>query len=296
LTEAHAHREAQLDWERRMSRPAAAAAFAALVLGFAFQVLSASTVARTGGQRADLIKLDQNAGQLLAATVLQALSVFLVAAVLLYLLRAARFRRTEGVMPAVGPLVMLAPFLIAAGSILSTLEIVDIARDFTDSGPRTERRADALVEDRGAAPVFVTFAGNIALGFGFVVVSLSAMRVGLTTRFLGIIGVIVGALYVIPLLGGPIIIQIFWLGAIGAVFLGFWPGGRGEAWETGEPTPWPSAAELRRHAIREERERAEAGEQPRPAPQAAGESEAAPGKPEAPRHPASKKRRKKRRR
>ena len=40
----------------------------------------------------------------------------------------------------------------------------------------------------------------------------------------------------------PVIIQAFWLGALGLLFLGNWPGGRGPAWETGEADPWPSAA------------------------------------------------------
>jgi hypothetical protein len=41
------------------------------------------------------------------------------------------------------------------------------------------------------------------------------------------------------------VIQAFWLGAVGLLFLGRWPGGRGPAWETGEAEPWPSAAQRR---------------------------------------------------
>jgi hypothetical protein len=43
----------------------------------------------------------------------------------------------------------------------------------------------------------------------------------------------------------PEIIQAFWLGAVGALYLGNWPGGRGPAWETGHADPWPTAAERR---------------------------------------------------
>jgi hypothetical protein len=50
-------------------------------------------------------------------------------------------------------------------------------------------------------------------------------------------------LQLVPLV--PVILQAFWLGAVGALFLGNWPGGRGPAWESGEPDPWPSAAERR---------------------------------------------------
>jgi hypothetical protein len=63
---------------------------------------------------------------------------------------------------------------------------------------------------------------------------------------MAILGVIAGVLLVLQLVPlVPIVIQAFWLGAIGALFLGNWPGGRGPAWESGEPDPWPSAAERR---------------------------------------------------
>jgi hypothetical protein len=45
---------------------------------------------------------------------------------------------------------------------------------------------------------------------------------------------------------------MFWLGALGALFLGRWPGGRGPAWETGEAVPWPTMAETRERAIGEQ--------------------------------------------
>ncbi len=286
-----AEHQAQLDWERRFSRPVAAAAIASAFAGIAAQVASAGAQARTGGQRANLIKLDANTGAAVAGVVLYALSVLLVAVVLLYLLRAVKYRRQEANIPAVGPLIMLAPLLVAVGSILIQLDVNDIAKEFTDSGPQTERRADRLLEDRTAAPAFMGLAGNIALGFGFVVTCLNAMRSGLLTRFMGIIGVIVGALYVLPIPGAGMIVQTFWLGAMAAILFNVWPGGRGEAWETGEAGIWLSAAEQRRNEMRAEREREQGG---------APAVEPPPEEPEAPEersdHPVSKKRRKKRRR
>ena len=41
---------------------------------------------------------------------------------------------------------------------------------------------------------------------------------------------------------------MFWLGALGLLFIGRWAGGRGPAWETGTAEPWPSAAERRGEA------------------------------------------------
>src|SRR5436190_19613937 len=66
------------------------------------------------------------------------------------------------------------------------------------------------------------------------------MRAGLLSRFMGVLGLILGALFVLPLIASPII-RLFWLLALGALFINKWPGGRGPAWEAGEPVPWPSA-------------------------------------------------------
>ena len=90
---------------------------------------------------------------------------------------------------------------------------------------------------------------------------------------------------VFQLAGISTIVQAFWLGALGALFLGRWPGGRGPAWETGEAEPWPTAAAAR----------AASGDgTPEPAQEL--DPSAPPPEPEpVPERPASRKRRKKRR-
>jgi hypothetical protein len=79
----------------------------------------------------------------------------------------------------------------------------------------------------------------------FILVSLNAMRAGLLSRFMGVLGIIVGVLLVIPLQGDLPVVQVYFLAALAAMFLNQWPGGRGPAWDTGEAIPWPSAAEKR---------------------------------------------------
>ena len=77
-------------------------------------------------------------------------------------------------------------------------------------------------------------------------VGVNGMRVGLLSRFMGVLAIIVGALLVLPLIpGGQGVVQIFWTAALGALFLGRWPGGRGPAWESGMAEPWPTAADRR---------------------------------------------------
>ena len=125
---------------------------------------------------------------------------------------------------------------------------IDIATEFVDGEPirgeAGDERADQVSEDGQNVPTAVFgLLGSVLVAFLFVMLPLRARRVGLMSPFMGILGVIAGILLVLPLLPGvPVIIQAFWLGALGLLFLGNWPGGRGPAWETGEAVPWPSPA------------------------------------------------------
>ena len=76
-------------------------------------------------------------------------------------------------------------------------------------------------------------------------ICLNAMRIGLLTRFMGVLGIICGALIVLPLLSPLPIVQTFWLGALAALLAWRWPNGVPPAWTTGEAVPWPSQAKVR---------------------------------------------------
>ena len=333
--------EAQLEWERRNGRPAAAAAIGAIVLQVASFIIQAPALQDQPGRddpdrhSQTLIAFHDHAGQVMASQIVQAVSVFLVAGVLLYLFTATRHRRRE--LPAfLRWLLLIAPVLVLVGSILNSSDLKRVSDGYIESGGETrleaspsprdrqtaekrcvaardrspaakrdfdkrypkglaqceskraesikvdreDDRAEQLIEDeRKLLGGGLGFGGTFALAISFVLVSLNAMRAGLLSRFVGIIGVIVGGLMVLPLLpGGSSVIQVFWLGAVGALALNRYPGGRGPAWETGEADPWPTAAE-RRGLV----------EPPEPEPQAAPEPE-----PEA-KHPRSKKKKRKRR-
>jgi hypothetical protein len=104
--------------------------------------------------------------------------------------------------------------------------------------------ADKLLrDDVNPVAVGLSLAGSVGTAFMFVMLPLRARRAGLMSQFMAILGVAAGALMVLRLMPlVPEIVQAFWLGAVGALFLGKWPGGRGPAWETGRPDPWPGAA------------------------------------------------------
>jgi Domain of unknown function (DUF4386) len=253
--------EQQLEWERRTGRLAGAAAILTLILSVAFLALQGSALRDTveDSDRSLLAEVDANSGTLIGASAVQVVTQLLLIVVLVFLYRVTKYRRPET--PSVAmQLAIFGPLLYAVGSVLLQIDLLNVADDFV-SGERTEPRAERLMDDRSSVPVFVGLAGQLALAFAMVTIHVNAMRAGTLSRFVGIIGIILGVLFVVPFLG-PLVIQVFWLGALAAIFLNLWPGGRGPAWESGEAEPWPTAFERRQVAMRE----AEGGQPAEPEP------------------------------
>jgi hypothetical protein len=190
-----------------------------------------------------------------------------------YLFRAVRARRPEMQQ---FPLVLAAIGAVGFGLGRAVAEIARYvgAHNFVDSADKSNSAAaDALSPPAALIGQIVWQASALALGFAFVLIALNAMRVGLLTRFMGVLGIIVGVTFVLPL-DQQGIIRVFWLAALGALFMGRWPSGLPKAWTTGEAEPWPSQQQLReaRDAARAERD----GTESRPARTAAKSSAPAP--------------------
>lgn len=243
------NKQEQLAWEARWARPAALAAFLAGVFSLVQVALVQSAVEDRRGVEGlpDLyLSIDDNSGPFIAGAVVQALGALALMGVFLYLYRATAHRESQ--MPKwFIYFVFAGPILYALSSILGSFDQVDKASEFVDRGVFRGERGGDVAEDvqgdiNGVTAAFA-YAGTIAVAFLFVMLPLRARRVGLLSAFMGILGVICGALLVLPLL--PPIVQLFWLLAIAALFLGKWPGGRGPAWESGESEPWPSPAQRR---------------------------------------------------
>jgi hypothetical protein len=257
-------REEQLEWEARWSRPAAAAAAAAaffLVASFAYGV-SALGSGTARGERAQQLRIDEHASDLLVIAGLNGLAVLAMGGVLVYLYYPTRARRPE-LQKAALVLAIAGPILYMIVLIALNIARLDVASDFAALAPdqQTDRAAQRLEDESILSDVgLVGLAPSLAFGFSFVMISLGAMRAGLLSRFMGILGIIVGVLYVIPLLGGgPPIVTIFWTLALAVMFLDRWPNGRGPAWAAGEAIPWPSAMDQAKA-----RETAEHGQPPEP--------------------------------
>ena len=247
--------EAQLAWERRAGRPAAAAAIACAALPLASFIYLTSALAGDGDDKDSerLLRLDENSTELVVGGVIQAAGVALLPFVLLYLYRVVSHRRPE--LPrAVFPLAIAAPLLSAGILVALQLVQVDLAAVFADSRDHSEKHADDIWPgDTVLTLASVGFGVNLGVGFVYIMLSLHAMRAGLLSRFMGILGIIVGVLVVLPVFGsgGPPVVQVFWLGALAAMFLDRWPGGRGPAWDSGEQEPWPSRYEAAQAAVPE---------------------------------------------
>jgi MFS family permease len=304
--------EEVLAWEAEHRTRAAVAAFAAAALSI-FGVLL-TTVGQPGSNQFDdkiltvvdtmgrtaagerippgriaayTVEVGHSPGVLIFGAVLFGLGSVAIYFAMAYLFRAVKARKPEFQQFA---LIMAAIGAVGFGVGRAVSEIARYlgARDFVDAADHTNSAAsDALSPPASLIGQVVWQAAALALGFAFVLIALNAMRVGLLTRFMGVLGIIVGVTFVLPL-DQQGIIRVFWLGALGVLFLGRMPSGMPKAWTTGSAEPWPSQQQLReqREAARAEAA-AEGGE---PAPSRSSPTERTPPKapppaPPSPRRP-----------
>ena len=112
------------------------------------------------------------------------------------------------------------------------------------AGGGNQAASDALTGGSFFVAQIIWQLGAFAAGFGFVLLGLNAMRAGLLTRFMGVLAMIVGVTFILPI-DQQGVIRAFWLIALGFLLALKWPGGAPKAWLTGEAEPWPSATEQR---------------------------------------------------
>jgi hypothetical protein len=203
---------------------------------------------------------------LLAASLVAALGAVAMTFPLRYLAAAERARTTSAPSPVTGYLATYAPLVIAIFVPVFEISLIVGAHHYLSGSARTASAVSAATGGglRVALQLIVTI-GELALAAAFLLISMRAMRVGLLTRMLGIVGMISGVLFVIPLTPLPVV-QALWLVFVGAMFLGF--GGRAlpEAWTVLEARPWPSQPRKER-APRPQRTTRGARSAPAPVPE-----------------------------
>jgi MFS family permease len=242
---------------------------------------------------------DDNAFKLILVSVVLALAAAAIGLVLSHLYRSVKARREELPRYAVYAAVSGATLVAVAGLVQAAAVTVEASSFAGSSNQSPDAARDVLQGPVILASLLLRQVGVFALGFGFIVLALNGMRVGLLTRFMGVLGMIVGALFIIPLGSSLPIVQAFWLIALGAMFLGRWPSGLPPAWVTGEAQPWPTQQEIRE--ARMEKQAQKLGEEEEERPRRGRRQRAEPPETPAPELPArkphssSKKRKRKRR-
>jgi hypothetical protein len=234
-------KQAQLEWEARAGRLAAYAAWGAaalIIAAMAYRIAALPHGANDVKEFLPQVTAHKNA--FVVSGVLTALGMLAFIPTLWYLYQTTRFRRPE--LPPVTRILLFAgPILFAICAVWFQFRQAHAADQFAAGSLKTNKHAENLLRDATTIVAGLSLAASLATGLATVLISLNAMRAGLLSRFMGILGILLGGLFVLPLIASPII-QLFWLLALGALFMNRWPGaGRGPAWETGEPVPWPSA-------------------------------------------------------
>ena len=226
--------------ERPRNRRAGIAAALFVALSFAGLVLLLSTTTGTGADDAakrSLLEADDSAATLWLASGLRVVAMLLLIGVGLQLTALIR-ARTE--LPgALRVLVIVAPLWLIAAVVLGQLALLDAADAFTAGGPQTDDRAEDLLAEGGlqrASAVIGVFSG-VLFAAALTWLSLAMLRAGLLTTTLGYWGAGAGlASLLVPVAGQALVLG--WLGSVALLLLGWWPGGIGPAWSSGQAEPW----------------------------------------------------------
>jgi hypothetical protein len=206
------------------------------------------SIGRPGLRTEQILFIDDHALPQLVVAICQGISLALIGVLLVFLFDASVVRGAST--PRIARLLAI----IGAGagalaSIVLQIAVMISASDFASSSDHGTKAAhDALRGGGVVAASGIGLIGTLALAASFVLITLGGMRVGLLTRFLGVLGAIVGALILLgPLLGSPtFIVQAFWLAMVGVLLFGRWPGaGVPAAWAAGDARPWPTQQEIR---------------------------------------------------
>jgi hypothetical protein len=234
-------KQAQLEWEARAGKIAGAFAFLASALLVSGIVYRINALPHNADNARDfLIGVSTHKGAFVVSGVLGALAMLALIPPLAYLYRATRFRRPQ--LPPVALVLAIAgPILFAVVQVWFQIKQADAATIFVNGTVKTAKHAEDVLRDETGVVRWLALTASMSIGLSIILISINAMRAGLLSRFMGILGVILGGLTVLSPVAAPVL-QLFWLTAIGVLFINRWPGaGRGPAWESGEPEPWPTA-------------------------------------------------------
>jgi hypothetical protein len=208
-----------------------------------------------GSPRTGEVKFaSHHAFALIAGSVVAAVAIGALILILLLLCDAARSRRPQ-MWPAARPLILVGGVVLVLASVshqvISAIETHNFAVGHDFSYHAVDQVLGPAKEpgSKGTASVIVAYLSLLAglcFAAGMIATAINALRVGLVTRWMGILGIFTGVLIFFPIGGATLeVIPAFWMVAMGLLYAERWPNGDPPAWAAGEARPWPTRAELR---------------------------------------------------
>jgi hypothetical protein len=236
----------------------AASAAAAAIFWLVALVTSAQAGASADNYLSSLVGLQNRMGPASLAGITKGLAVVAMISPVIFILRAAAAR--GGNIPRMAPgLVVIGGILFAITSTIQPIMLVELSKNFATNSGLSFDEYKHLVQ--AGIPTLIgvgVFLGSVCLAFGVVIASLRAMKVGLFSRFIAMVGVVAGLGLLPPeiigsFVGPGVVLFIFsvasWFLMVAALASNRWPAGRPPAWNDGEAHPWPTAAERREEAL-----------------------------------------------
>jgi hypothetical protein len=198
-------------------------------------------------REAEVKFISHHALPLISGSVLAGIAIGALTLVLLLLVDATRFRRPES-WSLTRPLVLVGGISVAVVSIGHQVLSAILTHKFV-TGHDFSNHAVNLALTKGAANEisdYLDLAAGLALATGMIATMVGTMRVGLLTRWVGVLGIFTGVLIFLPIGGATLeVVPAFWMVAMGLLYAERWPGGDPPAWTSGEARPWPTRADQR---------------------------------------------------
>lgn len=229
--------------ERRVGRWAGAAALGSVACWIGALAAANATGAGTAinhgsalGQPAplnravELTQFHRGLGDQAVATALRGAGMLLTAVVAAYLYGIARARRPQVSRRWMLGGALAGAVLIGASTVFGYFALGHVAATFLAGGARTAARARNLIDGSTGLQLAAVFdvVSRLVFALWIAIASLELMRAGLLDRFLAYWGFgAAGALVLLPI-GDAMFVG--WLGSVGFLALGYWPGGRPQAW------------------------------------------------------------------
>jgi hypothetical protein len=197
---------------------------------------------------AEVRYLDHHTVGVVSGSVLSAIAVVALTLVLMFILRSTVFRRPE-TWAAARPLVLIGGFGVALLNLVHQVVLAVEAHKFATGHDFSGKAVDKALLTTGSGGIVLGLLGllaALALAVGMIAVMMGAMRTGLLPRWLSVLGILSGLLF-LPFFSAPTLqlIPTFWMVATGILLMERFPGGDPPAWAAGEARPWPTQAEVR---------------------------------------------------